>query len=150
MKKIFILFLFVITSCGYQPLYKIDKIKNKVKFKEIELTGDPSLGKIIYSRLSIEIIENDESLDKLILNVQKNINETSKNSKGQATSYRTLILIKLSILDDKGNLVKEKKLSKQLSYNSKNNKFKLREYQIEIENDLINKIIEDINIYLKF
>ena len=100
--------------------------------------------------MSIEIIENDESLDKLILNVQKNINETSKNSKGQATSYRTLILVKLSILDDKGNLIKEKKLSRQLSYNSKNNKFKLREYQIEIENNLINKIIEDINIYLKF
>ena len=34
--------------------------------------------------------------------------------------------------------------------NTKNNKFKLKEYQTEIENNLINKIIEDINIYLSF
>ena len=36
------------------------------------------------------------------------------------------------------------------SYNVQENKFKFKEYQVDIENNLKNKIIEDINIYLRF
>ena len=50
----------------------------------------------------------------------------------------------------KDNLIKEKTISKEFLYNTIENKFKLKEYQIEVENNLISKIIEDINIYLKF
>jgi hypothetical protein len=150
MKKILVVFLFIITSCGYQPLYKIDNNKNNFKIKEFQLSGDKNLGKKIFQRLSLEIIKSDESLDKLIIDSQKSIVETSKNLKGQTTSYRSSIQIKLSILDNEDDVIKKKIFSKEFLYNTKNNKFRLKEYQTEIENNLINKIIEDINIYLSF
>ena len=150
MKKIFILLLLIITSCGYQPIYKIDQNINTLKIKEIELTGDKTLSEKISKELSIEIIKNNESLNKLNVDSQKNITETSKNSKGQVTSYRTTISTIISIIDGDGNLVRKKNVSKQFSYNVLTNKFKLKKYQEEIENNLINQIIRDINIFLNF
>jgi len=150
MKKIFILFLLIITSCGYQPIYKIDQIKDTLKIKEIELSGDRTLSEKISKGLSIKIVKSNASLNKLDLNSQKNVTETSKNSKGQVTSYRTTISTIISIMDDDNNLVRKKNVSKQFSYNVLTNKFKLKEYQEEIENNLINQIIRDINIFLNF
>ena len=150
MKKIFILFLLIITSCGYQPIYKIDQIKDTLKVKEIKLSGDKTLSEKISKGLSIEIVKSNESLNKLDVNSQKNITETSKNSKGQVTSYRTTISTVISIMDSDDNLVRKKNVSKQFSYNVLANKFKLKEYQEEIENNLINQIIRDIKIFLNF
>ena len=150
MKKIFILLLLIITSCGYQPIYKINQNIDTLKIKEIKLSGDQTLSEKISKELSIEIIKNNESLNKLGVDSQKNITETSKNSKGQVTSYRTTISTIISIIDGDGNLVRKKNVSKQFSYNVLTNKFKLKEYQEEIENNLINQIIRDINIFLNF
>ena len=150
MKKIFILFLLIITSCGYQPIYKMDQNIDALKIKEIKLTGDKTLGEKISKGLSLKIINNNKSSNKLEIDSQINITETSKNSKGQITSYRTTISTIVSIIDSNNNLVKKKSVSKQFSYNVLANKFKLKEYQEEVENNLINQIIRDIKIYLNF
>ena len=150
MKKIFILFLLISTSCGYQPIYKMDQNIDALKIKEIKLTGDKTLGEKISKGLSLKIINNNKSSNKLEIDSQINITETSKNSKGQITSYRTTISTIVSIIDSNNNLVKKKSVSKQFSYNVLANKFKLKEYQEEVENNLINQIIRDIKIYLNF
>ena len=150
MKKIFILFLLIITSCGYQPIYKMDQNIDSLKIKEINLTGDKTLGEKISKELSLKIIKNDVTLNKLKIDSQINIAETSKNSKGQVTSYRTTISTVISIIDNDNNLVRKKNVSKQFSYNVLTNKFKLKQYQEEIENNLINQIIRDIKIFLNF
>ena len=150
MKKIFILFLLIITSCGYQPIYKIVQNIDTLKIKEIKLTGNKTLGEKISKGLLLKIIKNDKSLNKLDIDSQINVTETSKNSKGQVTSYRTTISTIVSIIDSDDNLVRKKNVSKQFSYNVLANKFKLKEYQEEIENNLINQIIRDIKIFLNF
>ena len=150
MRKIFILLLLIITSCGYQPIYKINQNIDTLKIKEIKLSGDKTLSEKISKELSVKIIKNNESLNKLEVDSQTNITETSKNSKGQVTSYRTTISTVISIVDGDDNLVRKKNISKQFSYNVLANKFKLKEYEEEIENNLINQIIRDINIFLNF
>ena len=150
MKKILILLFFIVTSCGYQPIYKIDKNKIEIKIGKVEFIGKKELGKDIYSNLGIKTITNNKSLEKLILDSKKNIVETSKNSKGQIISYQTYISVKLSFFDIDNNLTREKTFLKDFSYNVQENKFKFKEYQANIENNLKNKIIEDINIYLRF
>jgi len=150
MKKILILFFFIVTSCGYQPIYKVDKNKIEIKIGKVEFIGNKELGKDIYSSLGIKTITNNKSLEKLILDSKKNIVETSKNSKGQIISYQTYISVKLSFFDIDNNLTREKTFLKDFSYNVQENKFKFKEYQANIENNLKNKIIEDINIYLRF
>lgn len=149
MKKILLILFFIVAACGYEPLYKTKIEIDKINISDIEIIGNITLGKKILSKLPVKIIK-DKSLNKLILDSNKNIIETSKNSQGQIASYRTKVIVKLSLLDNKNNSIKERTISKDFLYNTIENKFKLKEYQIEVENNLINKIIEDINIYLKF
>ena len=69
-KKVFILLLFIVTSCGYQPLYKTNN-NNNYKIREIGFAGDINLSKKYFSSLPLKIIKNDNSLKKLILNSKK-------------------------------------------------------------------------------
>ena len=73
--------------------------------------------------------------------------ETKKNSSGKVESYKSLIEFNL-IIKNKEKIITDKIFSKELSYDSKDNKFDLVQYQNKIKNDLINRIIEDIILFL--
>ena len=150
MKKIFIVFLLILTSCGYQPLYKTDqKIKN-LNISEVIYSGDQKINEVIYTKLPFALVKNDESLNKLSLESKKEIKITSKNSKGQALSYRTIINVKILVLNNNGDILDQKIVQKNFSYNADENKFKFKEYQDKIEKNLIDTIIEDVIIHLTY
>ena len=150
MKKIFIVFLLILNSCGYQPLYKTDqKIKN-LNISEVIYSGEQEINDVIYQKLPIVLVKNDESLNKLSLDSEKEIIITSKNSKGQALSYRTTIKVKILILNSNKDIIDQRIVQKNFSYNSDENKFKFKEYQDKIEENLINGIVDDIIIYLTY
>ena len=148
MKKIFIILLLILSSCGYQPLYKTDQNITKLNISEVIYLGDPKINKVIYTKLPFVIVKNDETLNKLSLESKKEIKITSKNSKGQALSYRTIINVKMLILDKNEKVIDQKIIKKNFSYNSDENKFKFKEYQNRIEENLIDSIVEDIRIHL--
>ena len=150
MKKIFILFLLILTSCGYQPLYKTDQNIKNFNISEVIYSGDQKINEVILSKLPFDLVKNDERLNKLSLESKKEIKITSKNSKGQALSYRTIIEVKILILNNNGGILDQKILQKNFSYNADENKFKFKEYQNKIEENLINEIIEDIIIHLNY
>ena len=150
MKKIFIVLLLILTSCGYQPLYKTDqKIKN-LNISEVIYSGDQKINEVIYTKLPFALVKNDESLNKLSLESKKEIKITSKDSKGQALSYRTIINVKILVLNNNGDILDQKIVQKNFSYNADENKFKFKEYQDKIEKNLINTIIEDVIIHLTY
>ena len=150
MNKFFILLIFFITSCGYQPLYKSKNENNNFKINEIQLIGNSEVGKKILVSLPLVIIKNDEDLNRITIEADKSVIEASKNSKGQATSYRTTIFVKFKILDSNNNLVSEKTLKKDFSYNADDNKFRFKEYQNKVEENLIKDMAEDILFYLNY
>ena len=150
MNKFFILLIFFITSCGYQPLYKSKNENNNFKINEIQLIGNSEVGKKILVSLPLVIIKNDEDLNRITIEADKSVIEASKNSKGQATSYRTTIFVKFKILDSNNNLVSEKTLKKDFSYNADENKFRFKEYQNKVEENLIKNMAEDILFYLNY
>ena len=137
MNKFFILLIFFITSCGYQPLYKSKNENNNFKINEIQLIGNSEVGKKILVSLPLVIIKNDEDLNRITIEADKSVIEASKNSKGQATSYRTTIFVKFKILDSNNKLVSEKTLKKDFTYNADENKFRFKEYQNKVEENLI-------------
>ena len=146
MKKLFILILFFITSCGYQPLY-VNKNNSNLVFSKIELFGDKEINRRIVSFISIKEDKSEEKLNQLVLRSNEDIIETSKDSKGRVATLKTTVEIKLVILD--GNqIIKEKTFNENFSYNNKDNKFDLTKYQNEIKNNLVDKIIEQMSIYL--
>ena len=150
MNKIFVILLFVVTACGYQPLYKLNENIDKLNISKIELVGNKQIGKKIFSKLPFKLDKNDKSLNILILDSNKNTIEASKNSKGQITSYKSTLIVNLKILNSKNVIVEKKYLQKEFYYNTNENKFKLKEYQNKIEENLINSIVDDIIIYLNY
>ena len=85
--------------------------------------------------------------NKIVLENNKTIVETSKNKKGQPDSFKMIIDFKF-LLMDKENILKEKFISEEFSYKNKENKFDLSQYEINIEQNLINKIIEKLTLHM--
>ena len=56
--------------------------------------------------------------------------------------------INLEIRNSNDNIIQNKNFYKEFSYNNKENKFELVEYQSSIKKDLINNVITEIIIYL--
>ena len=145
MKKKLIFILLFLTSCGFEPIYS-SKNSNNFVFKKIETIGEKTINRRIISAISAKENNIDFSHKKLILENEKNIIETSKNTKGQPDSIKMAIKFKITLIDNKNNS-SEKIFYEEFSYKNKDNKFDLSEYEIKLENDLIDKIIEDLIIY---
>lgn len=145
MKKKLIFILLFLTSCGFEPIYS-SKNSNNFVFKKIETIGEKTINRRIISAISAKENNIHFSHEKLILENEKNIIETSKNTKGQPDSFKMAIKFKITLIDKKNNS-SEKIFYEEFSYKNKDNKFDLSEYEIKLENDLIDKIIEDLIIY---
>ena len=146
-KRFLIIIFYFLSACGgYQPIYKVQNI-NVYSFKSIQLTGDQKINKRIVSALNLKEDDTDETLNEIKITSKKNIESTSKDSLGQVSSYRTTIQLYVTIKNS-NNIIKEKQFIKDFSYNKKENKFDLTEYQKEIEKSLVNKIIEELILYL--
>ena len=147
MKNLILIYLLMfLSSCGYNPLY-LNKDFKKFTFSEIELIGNKKINRKIISSLSLKKNEQTNIDNKISIDSNKEIIETSKNSEGQVTSYRMIIKVVIKIEED-DNTFKTKGFTKDFSYNNKDNKFDLAEYQNQVETNLINKIIEELIIYI--
>ena len=150
MKKIFILFLFIVTSCGYQPIYKVNKLPNDIKIQKAELTGNKNVSNQIFSKLPFIIDKNNKLLEKIVIHSNKNIIEASKDLKGQVTSYKIILSVKYQKLNKDNIIIEKKDFKKEFSYNADNNRFNLKEYELKVEKNLIDRIVEDIIIHLTY
>lgn len=146
MKRILIIFVFFLSSCGYQPLYLNNNIGD-LKFKEMELTGSKKINRRIISLMNIEIDKEKSRYDKINIKSSKQILETSKNSKGQPQFFKMILNVTFSF-KNKDEIMKEQSVTKEFSYKNLDNKFDLNEREIEIENNLLNEIIDEFFIYL--
>ena len=147
MKKIFFILLFFISSCGYQPLYQNKDLEN-FKFIKITLTGDNYINKRVTNTISIQENSDAKNEKELFISSSSEIRETSKNSKGQVESFRIIVAVNLKIINKINEDTQNKNFIKEFTYNNKQNKFELIEYQNSIKDDLIDKIINEIIIYL--
>ena len=146
MKKILLIFVFLLTNCNYQPIY-INKSLNNVEFSKITINGDTDINRKIINSLSFKENEFDDTLNNLLIKSSYKIQETLKNSKGQVESYRSLIIVNL-IINNKNETILNKNFLKDFAYANKDNKYELVQYQNEVKNNLINKIIEDIMLFI--
>ena len=144
--RILFLLLFILTSCGYQPLYSKKEVKI-LTIEELKLIGNTNINKTVASALPIKVEKNTLLKNKIILENKKTIIETSKNKKGQPDSFKMIIDFKFSFIDN-NNILNEKFISEEFSYKNKDNKFDLSQYEMNIEQILINKIIEKLIIYM--
>jgi len=143
--KLFIILIFI-TGCGYTPIFS--NKNTKFTIVEIESTGNNKLNKILSNKLNIYKNLNSEKKYYLRVNTDVNKKISSKNSKGNAKTFELTVSTNTNIQDEKGN-IKEKLFSKSVNYKNNNNKFDLKKYENQSSEALINKISEEIIIYLQ-
>ena len=143
MKKItltLILFL-MLTSCGYKALYSNKNLNlNIIKIEKIEKN---KLNLTIEKRLNN--FSNKQALNKISLKIdaEKEIKVVSKNMQGNPSRYQMIIKLNIDIIDDQNKKI-NKNITQDFSYNTNSNRFTLSQYEIEIEEVLINKIIDEL------
>ena len=146
MKKFLVVIIFLISSCGYQPIYINNNLKN-FEFSKIVTEGEKDVNKKIINSVSLKENSSNILLNEILLKSSFKVEETSKNKKGQVNSYRSSIFVSLSI-NKNDKTIKTKDFSGEFTYNNKDNKFELVEHQSDIKDDLINQVVEDIILFL--
>jgi len=145
MKKIFLITLFLmLTNCGYDAIYSKNNSLN-VLVNKIETSGDKNINRIIVSSIKVE---KEKAGYQIELFSTKNLEVVSKDGTGNASIYRTTITVDF-LLSDQAKTIKQKRFSSNFTYNNIKNKFDLKQYQKNVEINLINKITEEIFTFLK-
>ena len=144
--KYLFIFLFLL-SCGYTPVYQIKKNSN-FKIDTIDFSGDKNIGREIVRGLE-NFEENDtKNIFDLDFNTSKQESIVSKDKKGNATSYKLVLIVNAYFTNKINNKNYEKKFTKETTFNSKNNKFELDQLKSNLEKNMISQILQDISIFL--
>ena len=144
-KKIFsFLFLFLLSSCGYEATYSKKNLLNyDFSISEINFTGDREVNIKMREKLNNYTINKKNKNFKVdILSfVTKAV--SAKNISGDATSFKSAVSIKVDLVMDnklKNNFI----ISESFNYNNNSNKFNLKTYEKNIKNNLSETIAEKL------
>ena len=149
-KKLFLIWAFLfLANCGYQSVY-LQNDETLIKISKIKFEGDEKINRKILSLTGVKESSDFSDSYLLILNSKKNKDIASKNSAGNATSYKISIDINISIVDPINNekIIKSKVFSSSFTYNNNQNKFELSQDEKNILNNLIEAASKKIVMYL--
>ena len=140
-----LLTLLFLTSCGYTPIYSSKNFDFRLE-NVINLKNDRLHNKV---RKGLQNFSNQKSLKviSLKIDVKKEINILSKNSKGDPARYEMVVNISLAVTFNENENI-SKTFQESFNYNINKNRFELSQYEREIEDLLIDKNIDRIIIYL--
>tara|TARA_Y100000389_G_scaffold96392_1_gene93056 strand:+ start:2314 stop:2769 length:456 start_codon:yes stop_codon:yes gene_type:complete len=148
MKKIYFLILIflclsLLQSCGYKPVYSSKN--SKLKIVQIEYSKNTLNNQIIKI---IRSFSNPKSLKSYNLKLETNKIKkvVSKNSKGDPQTYEIKISAKIVMFNDTNSFTKN--FSEQTRYQDIENKFQLKQYEIQVEEQILDRIIESILLFL--
>jgi hypothetical protein len=135
-KKIILLFLLLLSSCGYEAIHsKKNSINYNFSISELSFVGDRTINLKIKEKLN-NYAQNKKDKD-FILKISSTSEKIilSKNTAGDATSFKNSISINVEVLMNnkfKSNFV----ILESFNYNNVSNKFNLKKYEEEIKGNL--------------
>ena len=147
---IIIINLFLLLSCGYEPIHSKKKIKENYNFtiEKIIFSNQITINKIIKNNLKQYInLKNKSKIYALIINSSVDKKISTKNKKGDPDVFSMNVAVNLEIFENEV-LLNKINFEKNFEYNNQVNKFNLKQYETTIQNDLANKITNDIIMYL--
>ena len=138
-----IIFFLVLSNCGYQPIYSTKNLNFTIGNIEKENTSMNNKFEKTITALKNKKIDRKINIK---IETERKVSIKSKDSKGNALVFELEINLKFSSLnlDNKA----ERLLSQKITYNNSDDKFKLKQYENELEEILITKIVEDLINYL--
>ena len=149
MKNLTYLLIFILlSSCGYTSIYQIDQ-KLNIKLEEIKYSGDKKINRQIATGLKKYKNDDTNNIFDLTIKSDKKESIVTKDKKGNATSYKLTLSVNLDLNSNSSNKTFTKKFIKDMSFNSRSNKFELNQYRRELEKNMISQILQDIDIFLR-
>ena len=149
MKNLKYIFIFVfVLSCGYTPIYQTDQ-KLYIKLSTINSSGDKSINRDIVRNLEKYRDSDTNNIFDLLINSSKKENVVTKDKKGNATSYKLTLEVDINLINNSNNKNFTKKFTKNVSFNSRNNKFELDQYRLNLEKNMISQILQEITTYFR-
>ena len=149
MKKIIILsmvFIILQASCGFKPTFSSKDVNFAIS--KIEVKDKSNISRKIKNNLKIyKNVKNPKNIYSLKINSTRQIDIVSKDKKGNPSNFEMNITTEITIFE-KLQLLKSKNFTESFNYENSSNKFDLKQYEKNIENNLTNKIIENITLYL--
>ena len=146
-KSIILFYLFLLTACGYTPLY----IAQKGNFYISEIKSNNKNNYCYYFKNHLKPYMQDDQVDKknikIEIDLSKNKKTISKDSKGNPLVYSLEISSNVKVLEDE-NLVLKKIIRKKFKYNNKSDIFELYRYEEKVEKNLIELISDDIIFFI--
>ena len=137
-----------VLSCGYAPIYQSDQ-KLNIKLDTITSSGDKGINREIVKNLEKYRDSDTNNIFDLSINSTKREDIVTKDKKGNATSFKLTLEVDINLINNSNNKNFIKKFTKYMSFNSKNNKFELDQYRLNLEKNMISQILQDINLYLR-
>ncbi len=133
-------------SCGYTPIYKVDQ-KSNFGLDIIIFSGDKKIGRKI--KKNLEKFRNNETRNIFDADFvsSKTREIVTKDKKGDPSSFKLIIKIKLNLISKTTKKTLEKEFIKETTFDSMDNKFELNQYANNIEKNMIFNILEDMNIF---
>ena len=148
MKKLIfvVIALFMLNNCGYSPIYSP---KNNIFYIDVSQKDRSKLNSKIENNIKKFSNQNNENIIQLEISSNKKINIISKDKKGDPSRFSMIISLTINILNKNNyEINKTKSFTEKFDYNNNSNKFSLKQYEKDIEDNLINKVIERSIIYL--
>ena len=146
-KKIltFILPIFIISNCGYAPIYKnLENVNFSIDI--IEFSGDRSINNKIKSRLKNYTLNEKENKFTISFNSDYRKNIVAKDTTGAATEYKIIIETEFIILSS--NEEQQLKLVESFNMQKINDKLEEQDYEESIKNSLTNIITRKLILRL--
>lgn len=140
-----ILIVTLLSNCGYKPIYSSNI--SSIRINNIEMEQNVLNNKIANDLAKIYSDNNAEREIDITISSNKVIEIKSKDQKGDPAIYELIISVSIKINNDEKNY-KEGFFKEKITFNNINDKFQLSQYQMNLENNLVKKIIERILIYL--
>ena len=134
-----VLIIIFLYGCGYKPVYSSKDLLFKIN--KVTHTSSKINNQIVRSLKSISNDEVTNTLD-LELNSNKEKIIVSKNKNGDPEMFELKILVNIKVKNKEKNF-----LGKQV-YKNIENKFELNEYEIQIERQIISRIIDEVIFFL--
>lgn len=144
MKNILILLLLTLvsSSCGFNPIYG----SKDSSFEILEVDNLSANRSSIFIEKTIKSVSNENSIKKF--KVQFNYDEkvvvVLKDKKGNPSKNKININVDLNVRDENEKLIINKVFTREFGYDVQSNKFKMKQYEKNIKENLINEVSRDI------
>ena len=145
LKKTFILILLLfLTACGYEATHsKKNSINYNFSISQLTFVGERGINLKIKQKLNNYTLAKKDKNFIIKISSSKEKTVIAKNISGNPTSFKSTVMVNVEVLME-DNYKNNLQLIENFNYNNIDNKFDLKRYEREIQNNLAETVTDKL------